>query len=556
MAAVATSTTCRWATTSRPGWVTRWSTGSSSLCSVGCMPVRRGPCRCAPACPSCSRRCGGESRSRRRERLLAAASAVRPADGVPHPSSPGWTAVSAGWPRCSPSSCACRGVMIRSGTIARELHREPDGAAAAGRSSSGRGPSPSESSADAVVLAVPGDAGRPPARPALPVGRPRAGGDRVRLDGHRDPRGRLTAAARSAARCAGSGFLVPPVEGRTIKASTFTSTKWGWAAEAGRGPVVPARLGRPARRDLRPAAPRRRARRASRSPRSARRSATSCRAIVDTHVQRWGGALPQYAVGHLDRVARIRAAIAGLAGAGAGRRGIRRGGDPGLHRQRARRRAGGGDPPARRARAARENERHDRQAFALPDPRDQRLHPLRDVVGVRRDRAAGRRPRGDGQGGRGRSSRGSRPRASSRAGSTTSAGCAPRPTSWSGGTPSGSRTSRRAYRALLRTELGQLLEPTWSAAALHRPAEFNKSHIPAFLADEQPKDFICVYPFVRSYEWYLLDDKERRDMLREHGQHGARLPRRAGQHDRRRSRWTTTSGCWPSRPTSCTASST
>ena len=75
-----------------------------------------------------------------------------------------------------------------------------------------------------------------------------------------------------------------------------------------------------------------------------------------------------------------------------------------------------------------------------------------------------------------------------------------------------------AYRAFLRTDFGHLLEPTWSAAALHRPAEFNKSHIPAFLADETPKDFICVYPFVRSYEWYLLDDKERRDMLREHGQ--------------------------------------
>ena len=77
---------------------------------------------------------------------------------------------------------------------------------------------------------------------------------------------------------------------------------------------------------------------------------------------------------------------------------------------------------------------------------------------------------------------------------------------------------QRAYRSFLRTGLGHLLEPTWSAAALHRPAEFNKSHIPAFLADEAPKDFICVYPFVRSYEWYLLPDAERRDMLREHGQ--------------------------------------
>ena len=35
---------------------------------------------------------------------------------------------------------------------------------------------------------------------------------------------------------------------------------------------------------------------------------------VDAHVQRWGGALPQYAVGHLDRVARIRAAVAAVPG--------------------------------------------------------------------------------------------------------------------------------------------------------------------------------------------------------------------------------------------------
>ena len=75
-----------------------------------------------------------------------------------------------------------------------------------------------------------------------------------------------------------------------------------------------------------------------------------------------------------------------------------------------------------------------------------------------------------------------------------------------------------AYHRLLQTELGSHLEPVWSQVALHRPAEFNKSHIPAFLADEQPRNYLCVYPFVRSYEWYLLDDDERRDMLREHGQ--------------------------------------
>jgi oxygen-dependent protoporphyrinogen oxidase len=35
---------------------------------------------------------------------------------------------------------------------------------------------------------------------------------------------------------------------------------------------------------------------------------------VDVHVQRWGGALPQYAVGHLDRVATVRRELEGLRG--------------------------------------------------------------------------------------------------------------------------------------------------------------------------------------------------------------------------------------------------
>ena len=60
--------------------------------------------------------------------------------------------------------------------------------------------------------------------------------------------------------------------------------------------------------------------------------------------------------------------------------------------------------------------------------------------------------------------------------------------------------------------------------ALHRPAEFNKSHIPAFLADEEPRGYICVYPFVRSLEWYLLDDEERRAMLAEHGKMAREYP--------------------------------
>ncbi|UMG93500.1 hydrogen peroxide-dependent heme synthase [Nocardioides sp. TF02-7] len=74
-----------------------------------------------------------------------------------------------------------------------------------------------------------------------------------------------------------------------------------------------------------------------------------------------------------------------------------------------------------------------------------------------------------------------------------------------------------AYHRLRRTALGSRLAPVWSQMALHRPAEFNRSHLPAFLADERAHAYVAVYPFVRSYEWYLLEDGERRRLLAEHG---------------------------------------
>ncbi len=106
-----------------------------------------------------------------------------------------------------------------------------------------------------------------------------------------------------------SGFLVPPVDGRAIKASTFSFAKWGWVREAGaaQGLVhLRTSLGRHGevatlqRTDEELVA-------ASLSDLAA--AAGISEAPVATHVQRWGGGLPQYAVGHLDRVARIRAAV-------------------------------------------------------------------------------------------------------------------------------------------------------------------------------------------------------------------------------------------------------
>ena len=74
-----------------------------------------------------------------------------------------------------------------------------------------------------------------------------------------------------------------------------------------------------------------------------------------------------------------------------------------------------------------------------------------------------------------------------------------------------------AYQRFRSTAFGRRLDGVWSQMALHRPAEFNKSHVPAFLADEEAQAYVCVYPFVRSYEWYLLEDGERRRLLAEHG---------------------------------------
>lgn len=74
------------------------------------------------------------------------------------------------------------------------------------------------------------------------------------------------------------------------------------------------------------------------------------------------------------------------------------------------------------------------------------------------------------------------------------------------------------------TDLGRASDPVWSNVALHRPAEFNKSHVPAFIAGEEPGAYVCVYPFVRSYEWYLLPDAERRTMLADHGKAGRGYP--------------------------------
>ncbi len=80
---------------------------------------------------------------------------------------------------------------------------------------------------------------------------------------------------------------------------------------------------------------------------------------------------------------------------------------------------------------------------------------------------------------------------------------------------------QRALRRLRRTELLRTLLPVWNVMGVHRDAEFNRSHVPGFLRGVEPKQWLCLYPFVRSIEWYLLPEEERRRMLAEHGRKGA-----------------------------------
>lgn len=111
---------------------------------------------------------------------------------------------------------------------------------------------------------------------------------------------------------AGSGFLVPPVDGRTIKASTFSSQKWQWIND--RSPdlfILRASIGRqgeeePLRHDD--------AHLTAVARHDLQRATGVTASPVATEVTRWIGGLPQYPVGHLSRVARIHQEIAKLPG--------------------------------------------------------------------------------------------------------------------------------------------------------------------------------------------------------------------------------------------------
>lgn len=119
----------------------------------------------------------------------------------------------------------------------------------------------------------------------------------------------------------GSGFLVPPVDGTFIKAATVSSSKWDWVAATGHT-VIRASVGRAGEAMLLQTGD---ADLTSRALVDLRSAFGPLPGPIDALVQRWGGGLPQYAVGHLDRVEVIErdiATVRGLEVCGAAYRGI------------------------------------------------------------------------------------------------------------------------------------------------------------------------------------------------------------------------------------------
>lgn len=213
-------------------------------------------------------------------------------------------------PAAVAAACEASGTQVRTGTVVRELVRRDRGWTLV------TGPTRAEETldVDAVVLAV-------PAAPAARLLEPHAAQTAARL-GQVDYASvavvtfafdRASAGAGSGfSGFSGSGFLVPPVDRRSVKAATYSSNKWGWLAEADESlAVVRTSLGRYGdERDLQ----RDDADLAGVALADLRAATGVAGTPVGTRVTRWGGGLPQYTVGHAERVAQIREGVAALPG--------------------------------------------------------------------------------------------------------------------------------------------------------------------------------------------------------------------------------------------------
>ena len=237
----------------------------------------------------------------------AAAELLPPDSRAADPKPPVFTTLSAGLGSLPAALAAQSGAAVRTSAMVRELQRTETG----WQLTVGSAHAPQALTADAIIIAVPG-------RPARRLLAQVAGGGAAAT-----ALGEIKYASMAIItfgypesafprQPAGSGFLVPAVDARAVKAVTFSTNKWPHLRRAAGGMHIVrcsvGRLGEEAilqREDTELAA----------LAAADLAAATGVHgAPADVRVTRWGGGLPQYSVGHLDRIARIRAGVASLPG--------------------------------------------------------------------------------------------------------------------------------------------------------------------------------------------------------------------------------------------------
>jgi oxygen-dependent protoporphyrinogen oxidase len=247
--------------------------------------------------------------SRKHASLAEAAGALLPdpaRPGSPDPV-PVFTTLAGGLGTLPGAVAAASGAAVRTGAMVRGLARTATG----WRLTVGSRHDEEHLTADAVILAVPAS---PAAR--LLGGASGASAAVTALGEIRYASMAIVTLAYQAAAfprpLEGSGYLVPAADGRPVKAVTFSTVKWPHLRDAGAGlHIVRCSLGRVGEEALLQSGD---AELASLAAADLAAATGARERPVAARVTRWGGGVPQYTVGHLDRVARIRSAVAGQPG--------------------------------------------------------------------------------------------------------------------------------------------------------------------------------------------------------------------------------------------------
>jgi oxygen-dependent protoporphyrinogen oxidase len=239
----------------------------------------------------------------RTEHTLAGAVRAAQAAAVRVPGRPIFGAVDGGMSRLVAAAAAASGARISLGLPVRELSRTVHG----WRLLLGPVPAPQIDDVDAVILAVPAKAAA-----RMLAGLDLSAAAEVEVLDYASVALVAMALPPGTPLPEVSGFLVPATEGTLVKAATFFTRKWAHLRSDGGPVIVRASIGRAGEEE----------RLQFDDAVLAARAHAELGALIGAElppptvswVQRWGGGLPQYAPGHLDRVASARTSLADLPG--------------------------------------------------------------------------------------------------------------------------------------------------------------------------------------------------------------------------------------------------